>query len=144
MISIREFTPEDYTAAFALWQNAEGVCLGASDTAEAIRQFLERNPGLSFVASDGGAMVGVLLCGEDGRRGYLHHLAVEASHRRRGIGTALVNRTMDALAARGLHKCHLFVVNGNAQAIEFWESAGWRVRGDIVMMSRVVEASAGA
>ena len=85
--------------------------------------------------------MGAVLCGTDGRRGFLHHLAVDASERRRGIGTALVDRGLEALRQRGIEKCHLFVLVGNEDAQQFWERTGWSVRRDLVMMSRVVDGT---
>jgi ribosomal protein S18 acetylase RimI-like enzyme len=98
--------------------------------------YLARNPGMSFVACDGGRVVGAVLCGTDGRRGYLHHLAVAAPDRQRGLGRALVQRCLDALAAAGITKCHLFVFAPNIPARNFWTRIGWRLREDIVVMSR--------
>ena len=81
-------------------------------------------------------MVGAVLCGHDGRRGYLHHLAVATSHRRRGIGRELVERCMDGLRREGIAKCHLMVYHHNAAGQAFWRSIGWHGRDDILLMSR--------
>jgi len=83
-------------------------------------------------------VVGTVLCGHDGRRGYIHHLAVAQSHRRRGIGRALVERILSALMAQGIQKCHLFVFGENRQAIAFWERVGFSQRVELVMMSRQI------
>jgi len=131
-------TIADYDQVYALWQACEGVGLSAADEPQAIRAYLERNPGLSAVALDGGRVVGTVLCGHDGRRGYIHHLAVAQSHRRRGIGRALVERILSALMAQGIQKCHLFVFGENRQAIAFWERVGFSQRVELVMMSRQI------
>ena len=127
-----------YDAVFALWQSTEGLTLRDADSREAIGRYLERNPGLSFVAFDGENLVGAVLCGHDGRRGYLQHLAVAPGHRRRGIGAALAERCLAALAEQGIFKCHLFVRADNPEARAFWERVGWTVREDAVFMSRTV------
>lgn len=135
MFDIRPFTIQDHSAATELWKNSEGVSLSAADSRENIEHYLERNAGLSFVAYDGGHLVGAVLCGHDGRRGYLHHLAVHSDHQKRGIGKALTTRCLDALAAKGIQRCHLFVYGQNRPAREFWTRIGWFERTDLVMLS---------
>jgi len=138
-ITSREMILADYNVVLALWQAAEGVGLSSSDSREAIARYLDRNPGLSFTAWDGDDLVGAVLCGHDGRRGYIHHLTVRESHRRQGLGKALATRCLDALAAEGIDKCHLFVFADNANAIAFWKSAGWTQRVDLTVMSRYTD-----
>ena len=133
---IREMTIQDYGAVIVLWQSVEGVGLSDADAREPIARYLEHNPGLSFTAWDGDVLVGAVLCGHDGRRGYVHHLTVRESHRRQGIGKALVERCLAALKAEGIDKCHLFVFAVNEDAIGFWKSIGWTQRVDLVVMSR--------
>jgi ribosomal protein S18 acetylase RimI-like enzyme len=136
--TLRELSIGHYPAVCALWEDSEGMMLREADTPERIESFLSHNPGLSFAAFDGERLVGVLLCGSDGRRAYLHHVAVAHSHRRLGIATALVERCTAALLARGIQKCHLFVANENHGARRFWERLGWTVRQDVRFMSRVL------
>jgi ribosomal protein S18 acetylase RimI-like enzyme len=136
MIEIREFTMQDYHAALALWKESEGISLREADSPENIKYFLERNPGMSFVAYDGDHLVGAAMCGHDGRRGYLHHVAVAHGNRRRGIGSALALKCLDKLRACGIHRCHLFVERENSQALAFWKGIGWFERSDLWMMSR--------
>jgi ribosomal protein S18 acetylase RimI-like enzyme len=139
----REFTPADYDDVYALWLACEGLGLGASDTPKAITAFLAHNPGLSFVTRDGGTLVGSVLCGYDGRRAYLHHLAVAPTHRRRGLGRILVRRCLEVLRERGVERCHLFVLRSNESARAFWEREGWWERDDLWMMTREVAAGDG-
>lgn len=134
---IREMTPADFAAAHALWRSAGGLGLSATDTRENFDRYLARNPGLSLVAVDGTVMVGAALGGHDGRRGYIHHLAVDPGWRRRGIGRALIDKCLVGLAAQGIDKCHLFVFAANPAAQAFWKSIGWERRGDLVMMSKL-------
>jgi ribosomal protein S18 acetylase RimI-like enzyme len=119
----------------ALWRASDGVTIRDVDRREPLSAYLIRHRGLSFVAVDGGAIVGSTLCGTDGRRGYLQHVAVAKSHRRRGIASALVERSIDALAKRGIDKCHLMVIADNVDAQAFWTRIGWKDRSDIRVMS---------
>ena len=136
-IRIREFNSADTSQAVNLWKQTPGVGVGSSDSAQAIETFLQRNPGLSFVAVNAaGGCVGTLLCGHDGRRGYLYHLAVHPDFRRRGIGRALVERTLDGLKQAGISKVHLFVFADNELGKAFWRNQGWLERDDLQIMSQ--------
>ena len=125
-IRIREMTIADYDEVIALWRGAEGLGLGVSDSRENLARYLDRNPGMSFVARDGSALVGAVNCGTDGRRGYLSHLAVRRSHRMRGLGRTLVERCLAALKRFGIPRCNLFVYADNAGALAFWRKLGWQ------------------
>ena len=127
-IKINEMTIMDYDEVFTLWQEAEGVGLHPDecDSRHGVARYLARNPGMCFVARDGVKLVGAVLCGHEGRRGYLNHLAVSEKYRRQGIGTALVGRCSTALKEAGIAKCNLFVFAANDGAMEFWRKIGWR------------------
>ena len=125
----------DYDEVMALWLNTEGMGMRPADEREHIARYLQRNPNLSFVAREGDLLVGAVLCGHDGRRGYLQHLAVARSHRGLGLGRALVERALAALRAININKCHLFVLKSNLKAVNFWEAVGWVQRDDLVTMS---------
>ncbi|HEX9018928.1 MAG TPA: GNAT family N-acetyltransferase [Anaerolineaceae bacterium] len=130
-------TMQDYEDAVALWRSTEGIGLSSADSREAITAYLERNPGMSFVArGQQGELLGAVLCGHDGRRGYLHHAAVRADFRGQGIGQALVECCLGALQAVGIDKCHLFVYKDNHAGREFWEKTGWVERVTLVLMSK--------
>jgi len=122
-------------SAVALWRKTEGVGLSAEETDEMLSAFLDRNPGISSSALAGdGSLVGALLGGHDGRRGYLYHLAVEDSYRDLGLGRLLVRRTTAELARLGIAKAAIMVYSGNAQGRAFWEHLGWTVRPDLDLM----------
>lgn len=134
-ILISPLTIDRYNEVMALWRQCEGIGLSDADGRESIAAYLERNPGMSFIASNDGTLAGAVLCGHDGRRGYLHHLAVHPRFRRQGIGRRLVGLCLAALQERGIQKCHLFALNGNGDGIAFWEAAGWIRRNDISILS---------
>ena len=136
MIMIRPFYIERYDDVYALWDRCSGVGLSGADEQESIAAYLTRNPGMSFLAVDGSAVVGTILGGHDGRRGYVHHLAVDDDYRRRGIGRRLVERCLAALEEEGIQKCHLFIFHENEGGIAFWQAEGWTLRKDIMVMSK--------
>ncbi|GAK60742.1 GCN5-related N-acetyltransferase [Candidatus Vecturithrix granuli] len=138
-IEIREMTMADYDAMLALWKISEGIGLSNADSRDNMTSYLQRNPGLSFVAYDGDQLVGTVLCGHDGRRGYLHHLAVSTSHRHQGIGRKLANQALTMLQQQGIEKCHLFVIKNNREALAFWKRVGWKKRVDLVLMSKTIK-----
>jgi N-acetylglutamate synthase len=138
-IEIRPFAIAAYDDVVALWQKCEGIGLSQADSREAIQSYLERNPAMSFVATSDGKVVGAILCGHDGRRGYIHHLAVHPRWRRQSIGRRLVEKCLDALGSAGIQKCHLFTFNQNQDGIAFWKAIGWTPRKDIGVASKNIE-----
>ncbi|MFS1430561.1 GNAT family N-acetyltransferase, partial [Vibrio splendidus] len=76
MVNIREMAISDYDSVIALWCQTEGMSIRDADSKESIASYLDRNPGLSFVAESNNEIIGAVLVGTDGRRGYLQHLAV--------------------------------------------------------------------
>jgi ribosomal protein S18 acetylase RimI-like enzyme len=137
-IEIREMFSADYDAALALWQRCTGMGLSDADERVPMTRFLERNPGLSFIAMEDDHLIGTVLCGSDGRRGYLYHLAVDPLYRRRGIGGELVRRVFDALHELEIHKCHIMVYAMNESGLAFWRQDGWVTRPEIELMSKNV------
>jgi ribosomal protein S18 acetylase RimI-like enzyme len=135
-MKIMEMTIEDYGEVFALWRSSKGIGLHDDvDSKDGIAGYLQRNCGLSFVARQGDRVVGAVLCGHDGRRGYLHHLAVDAEYRKKGIGKALVEQVIAKLQKAGIHKCHIFVFADNDVGRQFWGRIGWSRRDDLRIMS---------
>ena len=140
---IRAMEIEDYEDVLALWEASEGVGLSGADTERSIAIFLERNPCLSHVAHRHGQLVGAVLCGHDGRRGYIHHLAVSKVCRREGIGSALVARCLGGLQQIGIQKCHIFVFQANPEAMAFWDRMGWTKREELAVMSMTIPEESG-
>ena len=131
---IRVMQLNDLQQALKFWETSAGVGLNESDTIEHLTDFLQRNPELSLVAVDNEEIVGAVLCGHDGRRGYLHHLAVSPNYQRQGIGTQLVERCLVALRERQILKCNVFVYSNNEDGSVFWRLQGWRDREDLRVM----------
>lgn len=130
---IRTMTIEDYERVFALWSETKGMGLRSlDDSKEGIERFLRRNPTTCFVAEAAGEIAGAIICGHDGRRGYIYHTAVKASLRGQGIGKELAERACEALKAQGITRCGLFVFAENEMGKNFWLSQGWVTRPDLV------------
>ena len=127
MVTVERMRPGDIAGVRRLWGATEGIGIGTSDAPRRIRAYLRRNPGLSFVAKRGGVVVGAVLCGHDGRRGYMHHLAMARECRRRGVGERLVRRCLRALARIGILRCNAYLFASNRRGRKFWENRGWKV-----------------
>lgn len=138
-INISQFEIELYDEVLALWKKCEGVGLSDADSLENIQAYLDRNPNMSFVARIDGKVVGVILGGHDGRRGYIHHLAVYPDCRRQGLARQLVSQCLQVLKNEGIQKCHIFIFDDNTSGIEFWKSIGWIHRSDISVISKNIE-----
>jgi len=127
-------TAADLPAALRLWRKTEGVGLNESDRLPPLRRFLRRNPGLSQVARTHRRLLGAVLCGHEGRRGYLHHLAGAADCRNQGIGRKLTEIALARLKTLGIAKCNLFLYQNNRRGRIFWERLGAKAREDLVVV----------
>src|SRR5882724_2516461 len=133
-IKIREFSINDYDAAIELWQRVEGLEIAEGDDRKGVAQFLARNPGLSRVATDGSAIVGVALCGHDGRRGHVYHLAVDPAYQGRGLGKRLLDESLADLRRTGVKRVIIMVADDNASGRQFWKRSGFEeISGAIAM-----------
>src|SRR6266498_3957862 len=133
-IEIREFSINDYDAAIELWQRVEGLEIAEGDDRESVAQFLARNPGLSRVATNGSAVVGVALCGHDGRRGHIYHLAVDPAYQRCGRVKRLLDECREGLRTAKVNRVIIMVADDNRRGTRFWEGRGWeKIPGAIAM-----------
>lgn len=138
-MQIEKMILEDYEDIYALWMSCRGMGLNTvDDSKEGIARFLKRNPDTCFVAKENGRLIGVIMVGTDGRRGYIYHTAVAPSCRKRGIGSALVEAALKALNELGISKTALVVFAGNADGNAFWEKQGFTVRTDIIYRDKLL------
>lgn len=138
-MNIRTMTIADYDAVYALWLSCKGMGLNDLDDSRAgIDRFLKRNPDTCFVAEENEVIVGVIITGNDGRRGYIYHTAVSPQFRRKGIAGALVNAALNALKDLGINKTALVVFNRNVDGNAFWESMGFSSREDLVYRNKAL------
>jgi len=136
-MTIRKMTIDDYDAVYRLWRNTPGMGLNtADDSREGIAAYLERNPNTCFVTELDHEMAGVILAGHDGRRGFIYHLAVFGLHRKKGIGSALVERAMAALEHEGIRKVALVVFDRNEIGNAFWQKHGFVKRDDLTYRNK--------
>ena len=136
-MTIRTMTIADYDAVYALWMSCKNMGFNnLDDSREGIARLLKRNPATSFVALENDRLAGVILAGQDGRRGYIYHMAVAEDFRRRGVATALLDRCLEALKTEGINKVALLVFRYNDAGNTFWEKQGFTERTDVAYRNR--------
>ncbi|MFP3043549.1 GNAT family N-acetyltransferase [Treponema primitia] len=136
-MNIRFLTIEDYDAAYSLWKISTGINLRTLDDSETgIRKFLERNPNTCFAAEENDELAGTILGGNDGRRGYIYHIAVKASFRNRGIGRSLIESVENAFIREGINKVAMISVKTNIGGNRFLRACGYPIREDIVYRNK--------
>lgn len=140
IIVIRIMTIHDYDMVYSLWLSCSGMGLNnIDDSREGIERFLNRNPETCFVAENNdGEIIGSVLCGNDGRRGYIYHTAVSPRYQQQGIGRELVSNVMSALCKLKISKTALVVFNNNQNGNEFWEKIGFTQRNDLVYRNKSI------
>ncbi|HEY9100567.1 GNAT family N-acetyltransferase [Chitinimonas sp.] len=134
-IALRLMNADDYAQCQQLWQRNEGSVMRDWDDERGIRRFLARNPKMSWVAVQDKAIVGSVLCGSDGWRGYLYHLAVDEHCRKRGLATALVSRAIAQLEEFGVPRAHILVAHDNPKGGLFLMDQAWTKRDDVTLFS---------
>src|ERR1700724_2272656 len=112
-IQTRELTIEDYDDAVDLWNRVEGLDVAEGDDRETIRRFLKQNQGLSRIATDRATTVGAVLCGHDGRRGYVYHLAVDPKYQGLGLGRRVIDECLAGLKRAGVEGVNILVAKDN-------------------------------
>ncbi|MDB6083606.1 MAG: hypothetical protein JWN43_1487 [Gammaproteobacteria bacterium] len=139
--SIRPMIAEDYPALVRLWTSTEGVGMGPGDDEAGVLGFLRRNPGMSPVAvSAAGELIGSAMCGHDGRRGAIYHLAVHPAFRGRRVGMRLVEFCLARLADEGIERCNALVFDRNEKGQAFWTHNRWHHRKELWLFQQEVSA----
>lgn len=138
-MNIRKMSIDDYEDVYALWTSCKGMGLNnLDDSKEGIERFLLRNPETCFVAEENKKIVGVILSGNDGRRGYIYHTSVNPKYRKQGIGKSLVAAVLSAFKDLGINKIALVVFEKNKDGNVFWEKLGFTSRSDLVYRNKAI------
>jgi ribosomal protein S18 acetylase RimI-like enzyme len=134
-MKIREFKIADYPIVRGLWKTA-GLVLRPGDELGDVELKLQRDPDLFLVAQHEGEIVGSVIGGWDGRRGWIYHLAVKPEHQRRGIGVGLVREVEKRLVAKGAKKVNAQVYKSNEQSAAFFKAIGYEAQPDLMMIGK--------
>jgi ribosomal protein S18 acetylase RimI-like enzyme len=137
MNGIRLFLLDDYEKVYALWEQTDGIGMrNLDDSREGIAKFMQRNPSTCFVYENDGEIVGAIMGGHDGRRGYIYHAVVRTDFRGQGIGIALLNAVCSALEDQGIYRAALVAKRTNESGAAFWKKQGWEERDDLIYFNK--------
>ena len=140
-IIIEEMEEKHINDVIDLWKNTEGIYLheNGEDSVNGIITFINRNPGLSFIAKNiNNEIAASILCGHDGRRGYIHHLAVDNKYRKMGIAKEMINKSLEKLILLNIKKVALFVLKDNTNAQLFYEHNSWKKEDIVNVYSKIL------
>jgi ribosomal protein S18 acetylase RimI-like enzyme len=135
-VKVEKFNIQDYNEVLELWIKA-GIGIGSSDTKEEISVIMDQNPELFLIGKEEEKIVAVVIGAFDGRRGYVHHLAVDPKYQKEGYGKAIMNELIKRFQKKKVHKIHLFIEKQNNEVINFYSKLGWEIRDDLTMMSYI-------
>jgi ribosomal protein S18 acetylase RimI-like enzyme len=140
MLEIEVFSMDYYDEIMDLWKST-GISIGSSDDKAEVERMLARNPDLFLIGKEDDKVIGVVEGAFDGRRGYVHHLAIDPVYQKKGYGKKLMNNLMERFREKKIHKIHLFVEKSNKNAINFYKHLGWELRKYLAIMSIVPDES---
>ncbi len=134
-----KMTIDDYEKVYSVWTACRGMGLNSlDDSKDGIAKFLERNPDTCFVAKNSDTVIGAIMVGNDGRRGYIYHTAVHPDYQKQGVGKALVEAAVAALKSLGINKVALVVFSRNKSGNKFWEKVGFTARQDLIYRNKTI------
>lgn len=130
-----EMRKNHFSLVRKFWECTDGIKLTIGDSENEFESFLKRNKGMSFICKDKSILIGTILCGHDGRRGFIYHLAVDKNYRNMSIAKTLINKSITQLKSQGIKRCMLMADSINENAKSFWIKMQWRKRDDLQMFS---------
>ena len=137
-MNIRPMSITHYDQLRELWLSTPGMGLNdLDDSREGIAKLIARNLRTSYVAiNDNCDLIGAIMCGHDGRRGYIYHTCVRGDRQGEVIGRALAEAALDALKAEDIHKVALVAFSSNEEGNAFWEKMGFTTRDDLIYRNK--------
>jgi ribosomal protein S18 acetylase RimI-like enzyme len=133
---IKKFSMKYYKDVIQIWKNS-GISVGSSDEKDEIKRVLHKNPDLFLIGLIDKEVIAVVIGAFDGRRGYVHHLAVSPAYQKKGYGRKIMEELYERFRNLNVHKVHLFIEKYNEDVINFYKKIGWEIRDDLIMMSYV-------
>ncbi len=133
---VKKFSMKFYEEVIQIWRKA-GISIGSTDTKEELQRMIHWNPNLFLIGKIDNKVIGVVMGGFDGRRGYVHHLAIDPDFQKKGYGKILMDFLVKEFLKMKVHKLHLFIEKYNKDVVDFYGNLGWEIRDDLIMMSFV-------
>jgi ribosomal protein S18 acetylase RimI-like enzyme len=134
---ISEYRDDHFSGVEALWQEAFPNDAPWNKASAAIPEKMRFQPNLMLVALEGPLVVGSVMAGYEGHRGWISRIAVLRAHRLKGIGQALLSEAERRLSALGCIKINLQVVETNSTVVRFYKEAGYEIEPRISMSKRL-------
>ena len=135
-MKIEKFKIEYYGEVVELWRKA-GIEIVSSDTIDEVTRVLNRNPDLFLIGKLHEKVISVVIGAFDGRRGYVHHLAVDPDYQKMGFGKTIMDALIEQFRTKNIQKVHLFIEKSKKSVVKFYSNLGWDVREELIMMSFV-------
>jgi len=139
-MKIELFSMQYYQEIIDLWKRS-GIEVSSSDTRDEIARILKRNPDLFLIGKENEKVIAVVMGAFDGRRGYVHHLAIDPDYQKKKYGKMMMDELIEKFHVKKAHKVHLFIEKSNKEVVDFYRKLGWEVRDDLIMMSFVPDKS---
>ena len=136
-MEIREMTIKDYDKVYSLWEKTD-IILKKSDEKQEIDRMIKRNPYTCLVGLIEGEIVSAVMGGFDGRRGYVHHLAVKPKLQGQGLGREMMEELMSRFQDLKVIKVHLFVEENNKEVKDFYRNIDFKERTDLTDFSKTI------
>jgi ribosomal protein S18 acetylase RimI-like enzyme len=139
MVSIQDLTVSDLNEAISLWRTIPELNFSVEfDTEKRLLRFLLKNQNFSTIAKLENQIVGALLCGNDGRRGFFYHIGVSPDFRNQKIATRMVKYSFKKLRHDDIDTCFLFTSQFYSEAQAFWKSMGFEYASHVMYQSRAI------
>ena len=135
-MKIELFTMRYYHEIIDLWKRSR-IDVSSSDTRDEIARMLKRNPDFFLIGKENEKVITVVMGAFDGRRGYVHHLAIDPDYQKKKYGRMMMDELIEKFHKKKVHKIHLFIEKDNKKVVDFYRKLGWEVRDDLLMMSFV-------
>ncbi len=139
-MKIELFSMRYYHEIIDLWKRS-GIEVSSSDTRDEIARILKRNPDLFLIGKENEKVIAVVMGAFDGRRGYVHHLAIDPDYQKKKYGKMMMDELIERFRKKKVHKVHLFIEKHNKEVVDFYKKLGWDIRDDLIMMSFVPDKS---
>jgi len=136
-MEIREMTIKDYPEVYRLWEETD-IILKKSDEKQEIDRMLKRNPYTCLVGLKDNEIISAVMGGFDGRRGYVHHLAVKPKLQGQGLGREMMSELIKRFRDLKVIKVHLFVEENNKGVKDFYRNIGFEERTDLTDFSKTL------
>jgi ribosomal protein S18 acetylase RimI-like enzyme len=137
-IQFRQFHPDDTEQTVALWQ-ACGLTRPWNDPHKDIERKLQQEPELFIVAEHNGRLLGSVMAGYDGHRGWIYYLSVLPQYQSQGLGKSLVLQAEQRLHSKGCPKIQLMIRQDNSGVQDFYRTLGYEQAEVVVLGKRLIE-----